>query len=36
LLMPCQRALPPDARFSSCHSWPHFGHLFIGKPPARF
>lgn len=26
---PCHRALPPLARFSSGHSWPHFGHLFI-------
>lgn len=27
---PFQRALPPTARLSSGHSWPHFGHLFIG------
>lgn len=27
---PFQRALPPAARFSSGHSWPHLGHLCIG------
>ena len=27
---PFQRALPPPARLSSGHSWPHLGHLFIG------
>jgi hypothetical protein len=29
--VPLHRALPPLERFSSGHSWPHFGHLFISR-----